>query len=69
MNEEKKEYIKQWLKKAKDDYDAYRVIIDSEYPLHAIAGFIYNSHQKNILKLFLNITKSDSQGPMILNIY
>lgn len=53
MNEEKKEYIKQWLKKAKDDYDAYRVIIDSEYPLHAIAGFHLQQSSEKYLKAFL----------------
>lgn len=53
MNEEKKEYIKQWLKKAKDDYDAYRIIIDSEYPLHAIAGFHLQQSSEKYLKAFL----------------
>ena len=53
MNEEKKEYIKQWLKKAREDFDAYRVIIDSEYPLYAIAGFHLQQSSEKYLKAFL----------------
>lgn len=69
MNKEKKEYIKQWIHKARDDFDAYRVIMDSDTPLYAIAGFIYSNHQKNTLKLSLSITKSDLPEHTILNIY
>ena len=53
MNNERKEYIKQWLQKARDDFDAYRVIADSETPLKAIAGFHLQQSSEKYLKAFL----------------
>jgi len=53
MNEEKKEYIRQWVQKAKDDFDAYCVIVDSEAPLYAIAGFHLQQSSEKYLKAFL----------------
>ena len=53
MKKGKKEYIKQWIQKAKEDFDAYYVLIDSEVPLFAIAGFHLEQSSEKYLKAFL----------------
>ncbi len=53
MNNEKKVYIRQWIHKARDDFDAYRVIMDSDTPLYAIAGFHLQQSSEKYLKAFL----------------
>ena len=53
MNSDKNEYIRHWIQKAKEDFDAYRVINDSESPLYAIAGFHLQQSSEKYLKAFL----------------
>lgn len=53
MTDEKKAYIQQWLMKAEDDLKAYGLLIDSDFPLFAIAAFHLQQSAEKFLKAFL----------------
>ena len=53
MTDEKKAYILQWITKAEDDLKAYRLLIDSELPLFAIAAFHLQQSAEKYLKAYL----------------
>lgn len=53
MTEEKRAYINQWLLKADDDLKAYKLLINSEFPLFAIAAFHLQQSSEKYLKAYL----------------
>jgi HEPN domain-containing protein len=53
VTDEKRAYINQWLFKAEDDLKAYKLLINSEFTLFAIAAFHLQQSSEKYLKAYL----------------